>query len=95
MKIDEAKFKEFCSRNRVNKEYESVLRKLCLEVAGGSIVFTTLEEDYKAISKINNTREKVKYLRAKGYTQEKVAEIIDISLRQVQKIEAALKKINI
>ena len=93
MKIDEKRFNEFCIKNKVGKDQEPILRKLCLEVATGSIVLTTLEEDYKKLNGIDSTREKVKYLRDKGYTQEKTAEIIGISPRQVQKHEAILRTI--
>lgn len=51
-----------------------------------------MEKDKQYIKKFNKTRDKVKYLRlVKGYTQEKTANIIDISVRQVQRIERDLK----
>lgn len=46
------------------------------------------EKDKEYISKLNKTEDKVKYLRLiKGYTQEKTAEIIEKSTRQVQRVE--------
>ncbi len=46
------------------------------------------EKDKEYISKLNCTEDKVKYLRLiKKYTQEKTAEIIGKSTRQVQRIE--------
>lgn len=46
------------------------------------------EKDKEYISKLNCTEDKVKYLRIiKKYTQEKTAEIIGKSTRQVQRIE--------
>ncbi|MBS5986024.1 MAG: helix-turn-helix transcriptional regulator [Clostridium sp.] len=52
---------------------------------------TTIEEDLMNISKFSRTKDKVKYLRDKGYTQEKVGEMLKISRRQVQRIENKLK----
>ena len=50
------------------------------------------EKDSLYVSKLNNTIDKVKYLRMlKKYTQVKTAEIIGISVRQVQRIEKNLK----
>lgn len=91
MKIDEDKFRKFCEDNKVEKHNEYVLRKLCYLVANDEIVMTTVEEDLIKVSKIDSTKDKVKYLRDKGYTQEKVGEMLKISSRQVQKIEAKLK----
>lgn len=52
------------------------------------------EKDLQYINKLNKTKDKVKYLRlVKNYTQINAAEIIGISLRQVQRIEKNLKKI--
>jgi DNA-directed RNA polymerase specialized sigma subunit len=52
------------------------------------------EKDLQYINKLNKTKDKVKYLRlVKNYTQINAAEIIGISLRQVQRIEKILKKI--
>ena len=52
------------------------------------------EEDLKYIEKLNNTVDKVKYLRLiKKYTQVQAANLIGISARQVQRIEKKLKKI--
>lgn len=51
------------------------------------------EEDLKYIEKLNNTVDKVKYLRLiKKYTQVQAANLIGISARQVQRIEKKLKK---
>lgn len=50
------------------------------------------EKDSLYVSKLNKTIDKVKYLRMlKKYTQVKTAEIIGISVRQVQRIEKNLK----
>lgn len=50
------------------------------------------EEDKEYISKLNNTRDKVKYLRIiKKYTQKETAELIGISKRQVQRLEKEVK----
>lgn len=50
------------------------------------------EKDSLYVSKLNKTIDKVKYLRIlKKYTQIKTAEIIGISVRQVQRIEKNLK----
>nr|DAQ99909.1 MAG TPA: ECF sigma factor [Caudoviricetes sp.] len=91
MKIDEDKFRKFCNDNKVEKNNEDVLRKLCYLVANDEIVMTTIEEDLMKVSKIDSTKDKVKYLRDKGYTQEKVGEMLGISRRQVQRIENKLK----
>lgn len=91
MKIDEDKFRKFCDENKVEKHNEDVLRKLCYLVANDEIVMTTIEEDLIKVSKIDSTKDKVKYLRDKGYTQEKVGEMLGISRRQVQRIENKLK----
>lgn len=91
MKIDEDKFRKFCEDNNVDKNNENVLRKLCYLVANNEIIMTTIEEDLMNIYKFSRTKDKVKYLRDKGYTQEKVGEMLKISSRQVQKIEAKLK----
>lgn len=91
MKIDEDKFRKFCEDNKVEKHNEDVLRKLCYLVANDEIVITTIEEDLMNISKFSRTKDKVKYLRDKGYTQEKVGEMLKISRRQVQRIENKLK----
>lgn len=50
------------------------------------------EKDKEYISKLNRTKDKVKYLRiVKNYTQEKAAELIGKSERQVRRIEKELK----
>ena len=50
------------------------------------------EEDKEYISKLNNNRDKVKYLRIiKKYTQKETAELIGISKRQVQRLEKEVK----
>lgn len=50
------------------------------------------EADLIYISKLNNTTDKVRYLRLiKNYTQSSAAEMIGISSRQVQRIEKKLK----
>lgn len=91
MKIDEKKFKEFCIDNEIDKCNEEILKKFCIEVASGSMIITTLEEDYNKIAKLETAKEKVKYLRNKGYTQAKTAEIIGISDRHVQRLEKDIK----
>ena len=91
MKIDEDKFRKFCEDNNVDKNNENVLRKLCYLVANNEIIMTTIEEDLMKVSKIDSNKDKVKYLRDKGYTQEKVGEMLKISRRQVQRIENKLK----
>lgn len=91
MKIDEKKIKKFCIDNKLDKCSEEILKKFCIEVANGSMIVTTLEEDYSKISKLGTTKEKVKYLRNKGYTQAKTAEIIGISDRHVQRLERDIK----
>ena len=88
MRIDEERFRKFCLENKVDKQNEGTLRKLCYEIASGSILITTLQEE---LSKFDKSKDKVKYLREKGYTQEKTAEMIGISPRQVQKIEKKLR----
>lgn len=51
------------------------------------------EKDKEYISKLKRTKDKVKYLRLiKEYTQEDAAELIDISTRQLQRIEKELRK---
>lgn len=65
---------------------ESILRELDISIAAE-------KEDKEYIKKLNNSTDKVKYLRIiKGYTQPKTAEIIGISTRQVQRIEKNYKK---
>lgn len=91
MKIDEEKFRKFCISNKVKECNEDILRKLCYEVASGFMILTTLEEDQEVVSKISGTKNKVKYLRNKGYTQERAAEVIGISTRHVQRIEKKFK----
>ena len=51
------------------------------------------ESDLMYISKLNNTKDKVKYLRLiKNYTQSSAAEMIGISTRHVRRIEKNIKK---
>jgi DNA-binding XRE family transcriptional regulator len=51
------------------------------------------EKDKEYISTLKRTKDKVKYLRLiKEYTQEDAAELIDISTRQLQRIEKELRK---
>lgn len=95
MKINENKFKEFCIKNKVDKQNEDILRKLCNEIINNEMFITTSIEDYNYLNKLSSTKEKVKFLRTKGYTQEKSAEIIGISTRQVQKIEKYFRDNNI
>ena len=95
MKINEDKFKEFCIKNKVDKQNEEILRKLCNEIINNEMFITTSIEDYNYLNKLSSTKEKVKFLRTKGYTQEKSAEIIGISTRQVQKIEKYFRYNNI
>ena len=50
------------------------------------------EADLIYISKLNNTKDKVKYLRLiKNYTQSSAAEMIGISTRHVRRIEKNIK----
>lgn len=52
------------------------------------------EKDIEYVSKLNRTIDKVKYLRiVKGYKQSEVAEMINRSPRQIQRIEKKLKNI--
>lgn len=52
------------------------------------------EKDIEYVSKLNKTIDKVKYLRIiKGYKQSEVAEMINRSPRQIQRIEKKLKNI--
>lgn len=56
------------------------------------LIIAEEEKDSLYVSKLNKTIDKVKYLRIlKKYTQVKTAEIIGISVRQVQRIEKNLK----
>lgn len=69
----------------INIDKESILNELNKSISD-------IEKDKQYIKKFDKTRDKVKYLRlVKGYTQEKTANIIDISVRQVQRIERDLK----
>lgn len=69
----------------INIDKESILNELNKSISD-------IEKDKQYIKKFNKTRDKVKYLRlVKGYTQEKTANIIDISIRQVQRIERELR----
>lgn len=71
----------------INIDKESILNELNKSISD-------IEKDKQYIKKFNKTRDKVKYLRlVKGYTQEKTANIIDISVRQVQRIERDLKSV--
>ncbi|GAA0684741.1 hypothetical protein GCM10008903_16550 [Clostridium cadaveris] len=71
----------------INIDKESILNELNKSISD-------MEKDKQYIKKFNKTRDKVKYLRlVKGYTQEKTANIIDISVRQVQRIERDLKSV--
>lgn len=64
---------------------ENILRELDLSIADIS-----LDKEY--ISKLRNTKDKVKYLRIiKRYTQADAADIIGISTRQIQRIEKRIK----
>lgn len=64
---------------------ESLLKEL-------EIVKADEEKDKEYISKLKRTKDKVKYLRlVKEYTQEDAAELIDISTRQLQRIEKELR----
>lgn len=65
---------------------ESILRELDVSIANE-------KNDIEYISKLNNSKDKVKYLRiVKKYTQEKAAEIIGISTRHLRRIENKIKK---
>ena len=53
-------------------------------------------KDKQYIGKLNRTKDKVKYLRVvKRYTQEKTAELIGITSRQVRRIEKEIKYKNV
>ena len=50
------------------------------------------EKDKEYVSKLNRTKDKVKYLRfVKNYTQEKAAELIGKSTRHIRRIEREIK----
>lgn len=67
-------------------EKETVLKELDMSIS-------SIEEDKKYISKLRRNKDKVTYLRIiKKYTQLQSAELIGISLRQVQRIEKEIKK---
>ena len=54
----------------------------------------TEEKDIINVKNLNTNQEKVKYLRIlRRYTQERTAEMIGISLRQVQRIDKKLKNV--
>ena len=73
------------SEGMINIDKESILNELNKSISD-------IEKDKQYIKKFDKTRDKVKYLRlVKGYTQEKTANIIDISIRQVQRIERELR----
>ena len=58
------------------------------------IVKADEEKDKEYVNKLNRTKDKVKYLRlVKGYTQEDAAAIINISTRQLQRIEKEIRKV--
>lgn len=57
-----------------------------------NIVKADEKEDKKYISKLNRTKDKVKYLRfVKMYSQKKAAKLIGISDRHLRRIEKELK----
>lgn len=65
---------------------ETVLKEL-------DISLSEKKKDKEYISKLNDNKDRVKYLRIiKRYTQIESAEIIGISVRQVQRIEKKFKK---
>ena len=53
---------------------------------------TDKEKDIEYIRKLKGTRNKVKYLRLKEYSQEEAAEMIGITTRHVQRIEKELRE---
>lgn len=60
---------------------ESILRELDISIQD-------IEKDKAYIKKLGSNKDKVKYLRLiKEYTQEKTADIIGLSTRQVQRLE--------
>ena len=64
---------------------ESIKKDLDLSIADK-------EKDLEYIKKLNNNKDKVKYLRLiKHYTQEEAATLIGISPRQVQRIDKIIK----
>lgn len=64
---------------------ESILKELEIKKADE-------EKDIEYISKLNRSKDKVKYLRfVKGYTQKATANLIGITERHVQRIEKELK----
>lgn len=56
---------------------------------------TDKEKDIEYISKLKGTRNKVKYLRLKEYSQEEAAEMIGITTRHVQRIEKEMRDNNV
>jgi len=80
---------------RVEDYYKERQRILALiELDEQLIVSIGLQvDDNEYLNLLKNNKQKVKYLRwVKGYTQAKTAEILDISERQVIRIENELKK---
>lgn len=54
-------------------------------------LLTDPTKDKEIVDKLKSNKDKVKYLRAKKYTQEEVALIIGINPRTVQRIEKKLR----
>lgn len=51
-----------------------------------------IAEDEKYLSKLKNKEDKIKYLRkVRGYTQERTAEILNVDVRTIQRIEKNMK----
>lgn len=50
------------------------------------------ERDKEYIIDLKGSKNKVKYLRIKGYMQEEISEMIGISVRHVQRIEKELRE---
>lgn len=48
-------------------------------------------EDKNFVDKLKSNKDKVRYLRNKKYTQEEVADMIEINVRTVQRIEKKFK----
>lgn len=49
------------------------------------------EKDKEYIRDLKGSKNKVRYLRIKGYTQDEISEMIGISVRHVQRIEKELR----
>lgn len=65
---------------------EKILRELDISIQDE-------DKDKEYVDRLGNKADKVKYLRLlKHYTQEKTAEIANISIRQVQRLEKTIRE---